>query len=136
MLVENATLIVLGLTTAIFGAVLVVLVIFPRYRDPSARLFTSKLGYAGIARKLGKPFSVSAATVRYRELTATYQGDGTVRSEPLQVPIIPMGTILKVHADVGDHVTKGQLLVEIDARRAEVKAERRPRCDRGRPRRA
>ena len=33
MLVENATLIVLGLTTAIFGAVLVVLVIFPRYRD-------------------------------------------------------------------------------------------------------
>jgi multidrug resistance efflux pump len=118
---QDAGLILLGLFTAASGLVMVVLVIFPRYQDPGARLFTSKLGYAGIARKLGKPFPVAAATVQHRELTASYQGEGMTRSEPVQVPIIPMGSILAVHADVGDFVTKGQPLVEIDPRRAEVK---------------
>ncbi|WP_169977133.1 efflux RND transporter periplasmic adaptor subunit [Tautonia rosea] len=121
LLRRNGGLVALGMITVALSTALLILAIMPRYQDPAARLYTSKLGYAGIARKLGKPFPVSAATVQHLPLTTTYQGEGMTRSEPIQVPLIPLGTIQKIHADLGDPVTKGQVLVEIDPRRAQVK---------------
>ncbi len=118
---ENRLLILFGLLTTLFGVLLTWLAIAPRYTDPITRLYTSKLGYAGVARKLGKPFSVTAVTVKVQPISAVYQGEGTTQSEPVMVPLIPMGTLLSVRGEVGDHVKKGDLLVVIDDRKARVK---------------
>ena len=44
-----------------------------------------------------------------------------MRSEPIQVPVIAMSRILRVHARPGDIVKRGQLLVELDSSRIQIK---------------
>ena len=42
-------------------------------------------------------------------------------TEPIQVPIVAMARIVKVHTRVGDRVAKGKLLIELDSRMEQVK---------------
>ena len=74
-------------------------------------------------RKLHKPFEVTTTKPVRRVLSRSCLGEGLVRSEPLVVSIVPMGTIKKLHVKDGDPVKKGQLLAEVDAAKAEIKAD-------------
>ena len=108
-----------------FAVIFIVFAIWPRYKDPITRLYSSRLGYPTVARELQSPFPVKTATVEMRKLTSSYQGEGTVSSEPILVPIVPVGRVTRVHANVGDSVKKGQLLAEIDDRMQVLKSRRR-----------
>ena len=111
----TVTLILCGLTAW--------LLIWPAYQNPSARMYTSKLGYATVLRQSGKPFPVKTAVAVERQVTGVFLGEGLVQSEPIQVPMIAMAGIVKVHVQEGDHVKKGQLLVELDDTRIKLKIE-------------
>lgn len=109
-------------TIALAGA-LGALVIWPGYRDPSSRMYTSRLGYARVLRAQNKPFPVTTVRPEQRAVSAVFLGEGLVQSEPVQVPVIPMSRIVRVHVEEGDRVTKGQLLAELDDTRARIKIE-------------
>ncbi|MGE3820224.1 MAG: efflux RND transporter periplasmic adaptor subunit [Isosphaeraceae bacterium] len=115
----SLTLVVSAATILAMGIV----IIMPGYTSPLSRLYTSKFGYGSLLRKLRKPFPVTATYPRRRTLSRTCLGEGLVRSEPLVVSIVPMGTILKSHVREGDFVRKGQLLAEIDSTKADIKAD-------------
>ncbi|WP_435011302.1 HlyD family secretion protein [Tundrisphaera lichenicola] len=115
----------ISLTLTVAAATIVallIIVVMPGYANPMSRLYTSKFGYGTILRKLKKPFPVTATRATRRVLSRTCLGEGLVRSEPLIVSIVPMGTIVKMHVKDGDLVQKGQLLAEVDSTKAEIKA--------------
>jgi multidrug resistance efflux pump len=56
-------------------------------------------------------------------MTQTFLGEGVVRSQPILVPIVPMGRITSIKVGDGDSVKKGQLIAEIDPVRARINLE-------------
>jgi HlyD family secretion protein len=108
------------------GAVCIVvayLIVWPAYQNPIARMYTSKLGYSSVIRKTGGSFPVRAAIVKKRKIVGKFIGEGLVQSEPVQVPMIAMARILRVHATEGQRVKKGEVIVELDRSRVEMKIE-------------
>ena len=99
------------------------LLIWPAYQNPTARMYTSKLGYASVLRQTGQSFPVKTAIAVERQVEGVFLGEGLVQSEPIQVPMIAMARIMKVHVQEGDWVRKGQLLVELDDTRIKLKIE-------------
>jgi multidrug efflux pump subunit AcrA (membrane-fusion protein) len=99
-------------------------VIRPAYVHPSNRTYTSGMGYPAVLRKLGKPFPVTTAHVVARPLRRHFLGEGLMESEPVRVPIVPEGRVVRVHVNEGDYVKRGQLLAELDPRRQQIKIDR------------
>jgi len=54
-------------------------------------------------------------------MTTSFLGEGLMQSEPIQVPVIPVSRVLRVHVREGERVTKGQLLAELDTTVAELR---------------
>jgi multidrug efflux pump subunit AcrA (membrane-fusion protein) len=109
--------------TAILAIAVVLGLIIPGYTNPSSRLYTSRFGYPELLRAQGRPFPVTTARPERRVLSRTFLGEGVVRSEPILVPIVPMGRILSVRVAEGEPVRKGQLLAEVDPNRALINLE-------------
>ncbi len=86
-------------------------------------MYTSRLGYATVLRQNGKPFPVKTAVAVERQVTGAFLGEGLVQCEPVQISMIAMARILKIHVKEGDRVKKGQLLVELDDTRIKFKIE-------------
>jgi HlyD family secretion protein len=99
------------------------LIVWPAYKNPIARMYTSNIGYSSVIRKTGGAFPVTAAEVHSREIVGKFIGEGLVQSEPIQVPMIGMARILKVHVTEGQRVRKGEVIVELDATRVRLKIE-------------
>ncbi len=98
-------------------------VIWPGYLDPQARIYTSRLGHAAVMRRQGHPFPVTTTFPATRTVSARFLGEGLIRSEPILVPIVPMGRIKRVYVTQGERVQKGQLLAELHDRQAWIKHE-------------
>jgi multidrug efflux pump subunit AcrA (membrane-fusion protein) len=111
-----------GLTFAVSTG-LTVSVLAPGYKHPANRTYTSGFGYPSLLRATGRPFPVQTATPERRTLTFSVVGEGVVRSEPVLVPVVPVGRIGRVLVEDGDAVHKGQLLAEIDPSRARINVE-------------
>ncbi|WP_372894405.1 efflux RND transporter periplasmic adaptor subunit [Stieleria sp.] len=109
--------------TALICLITVYLIVWPAYQNPIARMYTSKLGYASIIRKSGGAFPVKSAAVERREIVGKFIGEGLVQSEPIQVPMIAMARILKVNVVEGQRVRKGDVIVELDRSRIEMKIQ-------------
>jgi multidrug efflux pump subunit AcrA (membrane-fusion protein) len=109
--------------TGILASAVVVDLIIPGYTHPSNRMYTSRFGYSELLRVQGRPFPVTTARPEPRVLSRTFLGEGVVRSEPILVPIVPMGRILNVRVAEGDPVRKGQLLAEVDTTRGSINLE-------------
>ncbi|MBK1832577.1 HlyD family efflux transporter periplasmic adaptor subunit [Roseibacillus ishigakijimensis] len=107
----------------IASSLLAAFVIWPAYKNPGARMYDSGLGYAALMRKLGKPFPVVTAEVKERPFTRAMLAEATCSADPYLVPVIPMATVAQVHIEEGDFVEKGQLLLELDPIKAEIKLE-------------
>ena len=93
----------------------------PGYRSPQSRMSTSRLGYATWLRSTGQSFPVTTTRVARSFVSGRIMGEGLMQSEPVQVPIIVMSHITRVHVKQGDVVRKGQLLIELDPTRVEIK---------------
>ena len=107
--------------TILLCAITCWLLIWPAYKNPQARMYTSKLGYATVLRQTGQPFPVETAVAVEREIEGSFLGEGLVQSEPVQVPMIAMAAIKKIYVQEGDRVTKGQRLVDLDDRRIKLR---------------
>lgn len=81
-------------------------------------MYTSSLGYGAMKRRLNLPFETKAASAKRRQVTIPYLGEGIISGEPIRVPIIPLAVIKKVHVKEGDRVAKGDVLMELDDRKA------------------
>jgi len=109
--------------TVLLCALTAWLLIWPAYQNPSSRMYTSKLGYATVFRQTGKPFQVKTAIAAERMIESNFLGEGLIQSEPIQVPMIAMAAIKKIHVQEGDPVKKGQRLVELDDERIKLRIE-------------
>ncbi|MEM7454501.1 MAG: efflux RND transporter periplasmic adaptor subunit [Planctomycetota bacterium] len=115
-------LVFLAITGSISAAV-AYLLIWPAYKNPIARMYTSSLGYSRVLRETGQPFPVKTAVAVEREITGTFIGEGIIQSEPVQVPMIAMAGIEKIFVDEGDYVEAGQMMVELDDTRIRMRIE-------------
>lgn len=100
--------------TALLCALTAYFLIWPAYRNPIARMYTSKLGYSTVLRKTGQGFPVTVAAAAPRDLEVRFLGEGLVQSEPVQVPMIGMARIEKVYFEEGDRVKAGDVVVKLD----------------------
>ncbi|QEG23028.1 efflux RND transporter periplasmic adaptor subunit [Mariniblastus fucicola] len=116
-----------ALTLCIVTAAVCLLVVYklvwPAYQNPIARMYTSKLGYSSVLRKTGGAFPVSSAEVLPREIIGKFIGEGLMQSEPVQVPMVAMANIVKVHVVEGQRVKRGDLIIELDSSRLQMKIE-------------
>ena len=116
-------LVLLVAATVVISAVILKLVVWPGYVNPQSRMYTSKLGYAALLRHQGLPFPVRTAQPAERLIVQRFTGEGFVRAQPILVPLVPVARVLAVHAEVGNEVRKGDLLVELDRTQAELRLE-------------
>ena len=112
---------VLCAVTATVCVVVIYKLVWPAYQNPIARMYTSKLGYSSVIRKTGGSFPVTSARVERRDIVGKFIGEGLVQSEPVQVPMVAMANIVKVHVTEGQRVKKGDLIIELDSSRLEMK---------------
>lgn len=103
----------------ILSLVIVLGVIWPGYRNPNSRMYTSGLGFASVKRKMGSAFDVQTVLTKREKVTIPYMGEGLIAGEPLRVPVIPMATIVSVKVKEGDFVKEGDELVILDSSAAE-----------------
>lgn len=111
---RQSWLVLLTGLTVFFCAATAYFLIWPAYRNPIARMYTSKLGYSTVLRKTGKPFPVTTAIAAPRELEVRLLGEGLVQSEPVQVPMIGMARIERVFFEEGDRVKAGDVVVQLN----------------------
>lgn len=100
--------------TIVVSIIMLYYLIWPAYKNPIARMYTSKLGYASVLRKTNQLFPVKTATVIERAIEIRLLGEGMVQSEPVQVPMIGMARIEKVLFEEGDRVKAGEVVVKLD----------------------
>ncbi len=112
---------VLCAITGFLCLVTVYLIVWPAYKNPIARMYTSKLGYSTVLRKTGGAFPVQSTTVVPREIHGRFIGEGLVQSEPVQVPMIALARIQDVTVTEGDRVKKGDVIVRLDPIRLKMK---------------
>lgn len=105
------------------GLLLVVFVLWPAYKSPASKMYDSGLGYASLMRKLGRPFPVVTAEVRERAFVRPLLAEGVCSAEPYLVPVVPMSLVTAVHVTEGQRVEKGDVLLELDRTKAEIKLE-------------
>ena len=111
----------LSLVTGTLCLVFAYLIVWPAYKNPIARMYTSKLGYSSVIRKTRGAFPVDVATVDRREIIGKFIGEGLTQSEPVQVPMIAMAAIKSVNAVEGQRVRAGDVIVELDRSKIELK---------------
>ncbi len=123
LLRQERRLVIATLVVALAGIALTATVLIPAYLDPKNRMYGSSLGYARVMRALGKPFPVHTAEAAPATFASRDMGEGTVASESLYVPVVPMAEILEVLVEEGDPVEAGQVLARLDPSKAEIKVE-------------
>jgi multidrug resistance efflux pump len=115
---------ILGLlATVAVVLTLLVEVVVPGYMRPTTRTYGTRLGYPALLRRLGKPLPVETATATNQTIVRSFLGEGTMASDPVLVPMVPVGKITAVYVNPGQRVHKGDLLAELDARKGQVTAE-------------
>jgi multidrug efflux pump subunit AcrA (membrane-fusion protein) len=97
--------------------------VLPGYRRPANRTYPSPFGYPALLRKMGRPLPVETAVAEKRPIAQAYLGEGIMASEPVLVPMLALGRIVAVHAEAGQPVKKGDLLVELDASQGRLRVE-------------
>lgn len=109
--------------TVALGLFFTLAVIIPAYREPTTRTYPSRLGYPALLRQSGQPLPVTTVAAEVRTISEFVMGEGTMASEPVLVPIIPIDRILAVHVEEGQRVKKGDLLLELDPADAQIKID-------------
>jgi HlyD family secretion protein len=120
---STSALLILATVTMAASMFVVFEIILPAYRRPTTGTYGTRLGYPAVLRHLGFPLPVKTTTVQRRRIVRSFLGEGTMASDPLLVPMVPLGTIVGVYVQPGQRVRKGDLLAELDARKGRLLAE-------------
>jgi multidrug efflux pump subunit AcrA (membrane-fusion protein) len=89
-------------------------VAFPQYREPSARLWATSLGYPAVLRHLGQPIPVSVAPAEKRRMVDVISSVGMMdylNRVPVNTEVV--GIIVNVPVRVGDQVQPGDTLLTV-----------------------
>ncbi len=116
----NTALALLVLVTGLVAAYLVLAVIWPAYQHPTNRTYESKFGFPAIRRELGLTFPVETSLPEVRKIVTAQLGEGRMTALEVRVPIVPTARIVSVPVLEGQHVTKGQVLAELDTTLAKL----------------
>jgi HlyD family secretion protein len=98
-------------------------VIVPAYRRPTTVTYSTRLGYPALLRFFHRPIPVQTAKAENRKVARSFLAEGTMASEPVLVPMVPIGKIIGVYVHPGQVVRKGELLLELDTRRSRLLVE-------------
>ena len=98
----------------VLGVALTVFMLYPSYKDPSSRMYTSGLGYGAVKRSYGIPFDVTGARVKRQNVVIPYLGEGLITGTPIRLAMVPIAKVKKLHVSEGAFVSKGDLLLELD----------------------
>ena len=120
---RNKALLLLVVATGIFATFLLVVVIWPAFRKPTNRTYESRFGYPALRRVLGQSAQIETTTAQWRNMVVRQLGEGRMTSMPIRVPIVPTDKIANVLVAEGEHVTKGQLLAELDTTLVQMRVE-------------
>ncbi len=104
-------------------AALTAFVILPAYQNPNNKMYSSSLGQPALLRRAGDPLPVRVREVSENQIERRIMGEGVCASQPILVPLIPMALVKTLHVQEGEVVTKGQLLVTLNATKAQIKYE-------------
>src|SRR5271166_3515230 len=89
-------------------------VLWPAYKNPESRFYTSAIGLLNVQRLLGMPMEAEAAHPVLHDFATPVLAEGTLQCDFYNVPVVPVARITALHVDEGEHVEKGQLLAELD----------------------
>jgi HlyD family secretion protein len=109
--------------TLAIAAFAVFAIILPGYRSPTTSTYGTKLGYPALLRHLGRPLPIETTQAEEHLIAKTILAEGTVASDPVQIPMVPVGRVIGVYVQPGQRVHKGDLLAELDDRRGRVNAD-------------
>jgi HlyD family secretion protein len=100
------------LTGVILGAGAFVL--WPSYKNPESRFYTSAIGFLKVQRLLGVPMEAEAEHPVWHDFATPILGEGTLQCDFYNVPVVPAARVTTLHVEEGDEVKEGQLLAELD----------------------
>lgn len=89
-------------------------VLWPAYRNPESRLYTSAIGFLKVQRLLGMPMEAEAEHPVWHDFETPVLGEGTLQCDFYNVPVLRAARVMALHVQEGDEVKEGQLLAELD----------------------
>jgi multidrug efflux pump subunit AcrA (membrane-fusion protein) len=120
---SNLWLLVLVMATLAIAVFALFEVILPAYRRPTTSTYGTRLGYPAILRAMGRPLPVQTTKAERRKIVRSILAEGTMASDLVLVPMVPMSKITGVYVQPGQRVRKGELLAELDARKGQLAAD-------------
>ena len=107
------------LTATVVLAVILILgagafVLWPAYKNPASRLYTTKLGYLNLQRIFKVGFKADAIQPVYHDFDVPILGEGIMEANFYNVPVVPTASIKTLNVEEGDEVKEGQVLAELD----------------------
>jgi multidrug efflux pump subunit AcrA (membrane-fusion protein) len=90
-------------------------VLWPAYKNPASRLYTTKLGYLNLQRLLHFGFDAEAIHPTTHDFDVPILGEGTMQANFYNVPIVPTADVKELKVEEGDEVKAGQLLAKLDS---------------------
>jgi multidrug resistance efflux pump len=120
---SNAWIVALAVATSAVALFAFFEVILPAYRRPTTSTYGTRLGYPAILRALGRPMPVQTAKVERRKIIRSFLAEGTMASDLVLVPMVPVSKITGVYVQPGQRVHKGELLAELNARKGQLAAD-------------
>ena len=118
----RATLL-LGSATILLCLFFTIAVIIPAWKEPTNGTYPSKFGYPSLMRQTGQALPVTIAAASRRIVASRIMGEGAMAGESVLAPIIPTGAIVSVHIEEGQRVKKGDLLVQLDPAKQQIRIE-------------
>lgn len=95
-------------------------VLWPAYKDPTSRMYTSALGYLKVQRLLQIGFKAEAVQPVLHDFNDPVLGDGIMEANFYNVPIVPTAFISDLKVETGDEVKQGQVLADLDTTVAQL----------------
>jgi HlyD family secretion protein len=95
-------------------------VLWPVYKNPTSRMYTSALGYLKVQRLLGIGFKADAVQPVLHDFDDPVLGDGIIEAKFYNVPVIPTAYITNLKVEAGDEVKQGQVLADLDTTVAQL----------------
>lgn len=95
-------------------------VLWPAYKNPASRLYTTRLGYLNLQRLLHIGFDAEAIQPTMHDFDVPILGEGTMQANFYNVSIIPTAYVEELKVEEGDEVKAGQLLAKLDPTMAQL----------------
>src|SRR5580658_5817995 len=97
--------------------------VLPGYKRTTTSTYGGKFGYPAMLRRFGLPLPIETTVAEKRRITRSLLAEGTLASDPVQLPMVPMARVVGVYVQPGQIVHKGDLLAELEDRKGKLTEE-------------